>query len=148
MEDLQGAWRNAMGLNYILRPKEDVLERSIQVDGRTISTIPMSEFDDTLTSLSNYYMFLQASIGDIAAKIHHINEVLDRKCSEVASKMSGGHYLERKALALSKDEALDKLNTKLNEYRSKLELLRPVAEGVRMKLETLRRIYDRRARER
>jgi hypothetical protein len=145
---MEEAWRTNMGLNFILRPKEDVLEKSISMDGRSVSTAAMAELDDMLTTLSNYYLFLQSSVGEVAAKIHYINEVLDRKCSEAASKVQGGHYFERKALVLARDEKLNNMNDKLTEYRAKLEILKPIADGVKMKLETMRRIYDRRARER
>lgn len=148
MENIQiNDWRKSIGISLVQRPAEDTLEKCIQVDGGTLNSMPMRELDESIVALSNYYLFLKATIGDLASRVQYINDLLDRKCSEAAAKMSGGHFLERKALALSKDTSLDKMNDKLNEYRAKIQILEPVTDGIKMKLDVVRRIYDRRARE-
>lgn len=149
MENIQiNDWRKSIGLNLVQRPGEDILVKCIQTDGGSLHDMSMRELDESIVALSNYYLFLKSTIGDLASKIQYINDLIDRKCSEAAAKMTGGHFLERKALALSKDESLDKMNDKLNEFRAKIQLLEPVTDGIRTKLDIVRRIYDRRARER
>lgn len=136
-----------MGLDFIKRPQEDKLRSAIELSTIQLDNMPLVDLDEFLLVLSNYYVFLGSEIGRLSARAKFLNDELQFKVSKKTSAIGGGTADERKALIVSLDESLSELNRKLTITRAKTQQLSPVYDAIKVKIDSLRRIYFRRTTE-
>jgi hypothetical protein len=147
-EELE-TWRRTTGLEYLAKPEEDMLKNALEMSPKKIVDLDLRDLDALLIILANYHVYLSAQLGVISAKVSFLEDQLLRVVGPVASKYSAGSAVERRAIAIQRaDESVKKMDGQLSTEKIKLEMLRPVCDAVRTKIDTMRRIYDRRARER
>jgi hypothetical protein len=147
MKEEISAWRKGMGFDYIKRPAEDKLAAVFEVSSQMLDNIPLAELDDMLLILSNYYVFLGSEMGRISASIVFLTDSLKHSVAKKSSRMEGGTAMERHALIVAKDEELSVLNRKLIAANSKREMLQPIYDSIKIKIDSLKRVYFRRTSE-
>lgn len=147
-EELEN-WRKTTGLDFLAKPEEDVLKNALELTPKQTSGLDLKDLDALLIVLTNYHVYLSSQLGIVSAKAGFLDDELMKRVGPVASKYTAGSAHERRAIALARgDDSLKKLDAQLSSEKIKLEMLRPVCDAIRIKIDTLRRIYDRRARER
>lgn len=147
-EELEN-WRKTTGLDFLIRPDEDMLKTALEMSPKEIIGLDLRDLDGYLIIFSNYHVYLSSQLGIIGAKVGYLEDSLMKQAGPTASRITAGSAQERRAIAIQKgDESLKKIATQLGSERIKLEMLRPVVDAIRTKIDTMRRIYDRRARER
>jgi len=139
-------WQEDIGFAFIVRPGEDILKKIIGCDGVILNSVEMEELDNILMSLSNYYLFLQSTVGETSARVNYLKSELDKHTNVEAAKKTGGHFSERKALAMVDNSKLELLSSRLIEEQVKLEMLVHVSNGIKSKIDIIKKIYDRRVR--
>ena len=65
----------------------------------------------------------------------------------MAAKYGASHAKERRAIAISKDDKLQKQKAQLDNEQAKLEMLRPVCDTIKNKIYVMTRIYERRIKD-
>lgn len=146
MKERMEKWRSNVGVNFIERPSEDILEKALVCDGKYVQTLEPDVLDEMLLVLSNYYLFLKNSLGEVHGKIGVLSNIFDRELSIETAKKEGGHYEERKALAMVEKKRLQELSDKLVEFKFQSDILLHTCDGVKSKIEVFKRVYDRRVR--
>ena len=136
-----------MGLDFIRRPQEDKLKTAIELSSIQLDNVPLSDLDEFLLVLSNYYLFLGSQMGVLSARARFLSDDVSDKVASRGAKMDGGTAHERRALIISTNEEIGKLNNRLLETRAKLSMLEPVYDAVKLKVDSLKRIYFRRTSE-
>lgn len=137
-----------MGLEFIRRPQEDKLKTAIELSSIQLDNVPLVDLDEFLLILSNYYLFLGSQSGILAARARVLSDDINDKVAKRGAKIEGGTAHERRALIISTDEEMGRLNNRLLETRAKLSMLEPVYDAIKMKIDSLKRIYFRRTSER
>jgi len=139
-------WRREAGLVYIENQEVDLVKEAIQFSGREVRSINLEQFDELMLVLSNYYIYLHSQLGIISARVRHLEESFDIEVAPLASKYGASHAKERRAIAISKNEILQKKKIILDRETAKLEMLRPVCDTIKNKIYVMSKIYDRRVR--
>lgn len=140
-------WRRETGLDFIKNQGQDILKDAIEFSSTELKNINLSEFDELMLVLSNYYVYLHSQLGILNARVQYLEEDLNMHVAPKASKFSAGHAGERRALAISKDEVLLERSRRLGNEKAKLEMLRPVCDTIKNKIFVMSKIYDRRLKD-
>ena len=138
-------WREQSGLNYFVKPESDPLKRAIDLSVN-IDDLNMVEMDQTLLVLSNYHTYLSSQSGIIGARVLYLEDALNSKIDLKASRYTAPSAAERRAIAISRDEDMQLLKEKLNKEQTKQLMLRPIVDSIKLKIDALKKIYDRRGR--
>lgn len=138
-------WREQAGLNYFVKPGTDPLKKAIDLSV-DIDDLNLVQMDETLLVLSNYHNYLSSQAGIIAARVSYLEEALSEKLDLKASRFTASSAAERRAIAVSRDDELKELKSRLSKEQSKQLMLRPIIDSVRLKIDALKKIYDRRGR--
>lgn len=146
MKESINRWREDTGLSFIKNEPEDILKTAIQLSATHLRDINLSDLDEYLLVLSNYYLFLQAQTGIISARVEYLEEEFNNELLLVASKFGATLAGERRALALSKQPELKEMQKALREEKAKLEMIKPAADAIRQKMYMLSKIYERRVK--
>jgi len=146
MKEEIAKWREETGLSFIRSDEDDVLKKAIQLSAGQIRNADLADLDENLLVLSNYYTFLQSQLGMISARVELLQEDFSNELLLVASKYGATLAGERRALALSKKPELKVKLKVLQAEKSKLEMIRPAADGIRQKMYMLSKVYDRRSK--
>ena len=139
-------WRRKAGLVYIENQGNDILEEAIKFSAPHLKTVNLEKFDELMLVLSNYYIYLYSELGILSARVQHLEEAFDIVTAPVAAKYGASHAKERRAIAISKHENLQKQKAQLDNEQAKLEMLRPVCDTIKNKIYVMTKIYDRRIR--
>lgn len=134
-------WKDQLGLSFVYRPEEDPLRRAFRVE--SLSTSSLREFADLILVLSNYLVFLNYQIGVIYGRMSSLEESLKLKSTAIASRYKAGHLDERRALAIMDDDSLSATDKEIRGLKAKLGILRPVSDAVKIKLDSLKRIFEK-----
>lgn len=148
MKEEIAAWRKEMCLDMIVKPSDDPLKSAVQFEPIDFDAIHPKEMDRHLMVLTNYYSYLQSQLGTISARMSYIEEQLNLKVNIKAQRFGASHAAERRALAINKDVELKKLDDELSKERVKFNMLNPVIVGVKNKIDSMKKIYDRKIRDR
>ena len=140
-------WRTKMGLDFITRPQEDKLKAAVELSTIQLDNMPLVDLDEFLLVLSNYYVYLGSEIGRLSARARFLSDELQYKVSNKTQSIGGGTAEERRSLIISLDEKLGDLSKTLTMTRAQIEQLNPVYDAIKMKLDSLKRIYFRRTSE-
>ena len=139
-------WRREAGLVYIENQKIDLLRDAIKFSAQQVRSVTLEEFDELLLVLSNYYIYLHSQLGILSARVQHLEGVFDIDVAPIAAKYGASHARERRAIAIAKNEKLQKQKSQLDIEQAKLEMLRPVCDTIKNKIYVMSKIYDRRVR--
>ncbi len=139
-------WRREAGLVYIENQQEDLLKEAIQFSAKEVRSITLEKFDELMLVLSNYYIYLYSQFGILAARVRHLEEAFDIEVAPLATKYGASHAKERRAIAISKNDLLQKKKVILDRECAKLEMIRPVCDTIKNKIYVMSKIYDRRVR--
>ena len=139
-------WRKEAGLVYIENQEVDLLQEAIKFSAREVGAINLEKFDELMLVLSNYYIYIHSQLGILSARVKHLEEAFDIEVAPIASKYGASHAKERRAIAISKHDILQKKKVILDRESAKLEMLRPVCDTIKNKIYVMSKIYDRRVR--
>lgn len=111
-------WINETGLSLIKRPIIDEVKTALEIEEPFDYSDDdgRKNFDRALLVLSNYYLFLQAELGAINGRISYLIDCI-RDNLPVDSEL-------------------------LANEKAKGQKLRPILDGLRAKIDTMRKIYD------
>lgn len=112
-------WKEDAGLALIGRPGIDLIKWAIQyeISPEDIKDEDrVKEYDRVLLVLSNYFLYLQAECGTISARFSY---ALDMR--------RNGEFVEEDILM---------------DGKAQLNILRPILDGLKIKIDSLRKIYD------
>lgn len=143
-EDVE-KWRTDMGLDFLVRPGEDSLKSALELS-TNIDSLNLEELDETLLVLSAYHNFLSSQLGMLSARVAYLEDELDSKLNLRAAKYSAPSAAERRAIAISKDKGLLQTEENCIGERIKLNMLKPIVDSIRLKIDALKKIYERRGR--
>jgi hypothetical protein len=146
LKEVIAKWRMETGLDFIKRPDNDLLKQCIELDGRELKALSGEQLDEAILVLSNYYLYLRSESGAIAGRIETMEDVIASASCELLGSMQYSNAAERRAKAI-KEPQMAPIASRVKEERAKRALLEPVVEGIRTKIDVLRRILERRARE-
>ncbi len=146
MQEQIVAWRKNTGLDFIELGHKDILKEAIKISPTELRQISMPQFDELMLVLSNYYIYLQSELGILIARSEYLQEAFNNAVAPRASKYGASHAGERRAIAVSRDDNLIKMQSKVRVEKTKLEMLRPINDAVRQKMYVMSKIFDRRAR--
>ena len=138
-------WREQAGLNYFVKPETDPLKGAIDLSVN-IDDLDLVAIDKALLVLSNYHNYLSSQAGIIAARVMFLEDSLNSKIDLRAARYTQPTAAERRAIAVSKDENMQKLKERLTKEQTKQLMLRPIVDSIRLKIDALKKIYDRRGR--
>jgi hypothetical protein len=138
-------WREQAGLNYFVKPEGDPLKKAIDLSV-DIDDLNLVEMDKAMLVLSNYHSYLSSQAGIIAARVFFLEDELNSRIDLKASRYAAPSAAERRAVAISKDEDARKLKERLAKEQTKQLMLRPIVDSIRLKIDALKKIYDRRGR--
>lgn len=141
-------WQKTSGLDLIGKPSEDILRQALELYDVGAEKLTIQDLDLMLLSLSNYLIYMNAEIGKITANVNFLEDKLTKRCTPLTSSYTARHFAERRALAIEKKPELKEIDDMLVRERYKLDMIKPIADSIRVKVDSLRRVYDRRARER
>lgn len=110
-------WIDELKFNEIKRPQPEIVIEMLNSDFESEEDV---DYDKPILVLSNYYMFLKYQEGLISGRISYLLDEL----------RSGGQI----------DQDLLKME------KSKIAILRPVIEGIKNKIDVMRKIYDKQIR--
>ena len=127
--------------------KEDILEYALKSTGSELNSIDMSELDDVMIALTNYNIFINAQLGRLNAQAEFLENNLNKQMAEKVSRMGNGGFAERKILAISTVDKFNESDNNIKMVRSKINMLQPISNSLRIKIDCVKRIYDRRARQ-
>lgn len=136
-----------MCLDLIIKPADDPLKAAIQFEPDDFDVVQPKELDRHLMVLTNYYSFVQSQLGIIGARLLYLEEQLNQKVNLRSHKFGASHASERRALAISKDEELKKLDVELAKEKAKSNMLTPIVFAIKNKIDSIKKIYDRKIRE-
>jgi hypothetical protein len=148
MKEEISKWTKMSGLDMIDRPSEDVLRRALELYDVGAEKLTMSDLDLMILALSNYLIYINLEIGKLTANTNYLEDALTKQCTPLSSNYTARHFAERRAIALQKNPKLKEIDDQLIKEKFKLDTIRPVADAIRTKVDSLRRVYDRKARER
>lgn len=137
-----------MGLDFISRPGEDRLKSAIELSTIQMDNMHLSDLDEFLLVLSNYYLYLSSQYGMLMARLKVQGDILNSKVIAHSSKISTGTATERRALVIATNSEVAKINNSLLEIRAQVSMLEPVLEAIKIKIDSLKRIYFRRTSDR
>ena len=140
-------WRREAGLVYIENQEKDLLEEAIKFSAPHLKSVNLEQFDELMLVLSNYYVYLHSQLGILSARVQHLEDAFDIVVAPLAAKHSASHARERRAIAISKSDVLQKKKAQLDNEQAKLEMLRPVCDTIKNKIYVMSKIYDRRIRD-
>ena len=138
-------WREKAGLNYFNKPENDPLKKAIDLSVN-IDDVDLVYMDKVLLVLSSYHNYLSSQSGIIAARVSLLDEELNARLDLKAAKYSAPSAAERRAIAISKDEQCADIKKTLGKERSKQLMLRPILDSLKLKIDALKKVFDRRAR--
>jgi hypothetical protein len=138
-------WRENSGLNYFARPGEDPLKRAIEM-AANVNDLNLEQMDESLLVLSSYHNFLSSQSGIISARVAYLEDSLSTRLDLKAARYTAGSAAERRAIALSRDDELSALKEQLSKEQTKQLMLRPVVDSIRLKIDALKKVHDRRGR--
>ncbi len=148
MKEEIAAWRKEMCLDMITKPEDDPLKAAVQFEPVDFDAVVPKEMDRHLMVLTNYYTFLQSQLGIISARTSYLEEQLNLKVNIRSQKFGASHASERRALAINKDAELMKLDGELGKEKAKFNMLNPIIIGIKNKIDSMKKIYDRKIRDR
>lgn len=140
-------WRRKAGLIYIENQEENILKEAIKFSAPHLKTVNLEKFDELMLVLSNYYIYLYSEFGILSARVQHLEDAFDISAAPMAAKYGASHAKERRAIAISKDDKLQKQKAQLDNEQAKLEMLRPVCDTIKNKIYVMTRIYERRIKD-
>lgn len=135
-------WRNDMGFNFLVRPEQDTLKSALELS-TNINNLNVEEIDKVLLVLSAYHSFLSSQLGMLDARVSYLEDELNSKLNLKASKYTAPSAAERRAIAISRDKDAAQLDKKLIKEKSKKNMLRPIVDSIRVKIDAIKKIYDR-----
>lgn len=148
MKESLDAWKNDTGLNYISRPG-DFLEEAINFSNEDLANATPDELSEVLLCLSNYYLYLQNESGHIYARLSVMRSRLDQAIYEESWRNGTIYSLEeRRAKVVSENEDLAATNEKLLAEKAKLDIIKPVLEGLKTKIDSIQRIMFNKSKQR
>lgn len=111
-------WIDEIGLTLIKRPLIDEVKTALEIEEPFDYSDDDARiaFDRAMMVLSNYYLFLQAELGAINGRISYLVDCI-RDNLEIDSEV-------------------------LANEKAKGQKLRPILDGLRTKIDTMRKIYD------
>jgi hypothetical protein len=143
-EELE-AWKNKNLLNNIATPEVDPIKRALSI-GKELCDLPIQDIEDVLLVLSNYYVYLSSEIGHLSARINYLDGELMRIVS--GTHTNHKYFTEKRQAIVAEDAQAGKIDGTLILEKSKYEILKPIVDGLRFKIDAVKRIHDRRARSR
>lgn len=148
MKESLDAWKNEIGLNYVSRPG-DFLEEALNFSNESLASATPDELSEVLLCLANYYLYLQNESGHIYARLSVMRSKLDQSVYE-DSWHNGNIYSleERRAKGISEDDMLISLNEKIIAEKAKLDIIKPVIDGLKVKIDSIQRIMFNRSKQR
>lgn len=142
-EELE-AWKSKIGLSYIGRPEDDPIKRALNFTYNELLALPPDELGDLLLCLTNYYIYLQSESGHIYARLRFMRGKLDQAVYAQSTKQSVFSLEERRAIIIEGDEELLALSDTINAENIKLDILKPITEAIKVKIDaTTKLVYGR-----
>lgn len=148
MKDEIVKWTKMSGLDLITKPAEDALKKALELYDVGAEKLTMQDLDVMILALSNYLIYINLEIGKLTANANYLEDALTKQCTPLSSNYTARHFAERRAIALQKNPSLKEIDEQLIREKFKLDTIKPVADAIRTKVDSLRRVYDRKARER
>jgi len=139
-------WRKKAGLVYIENQGNDILQEAIKFSAPQLKSVDLEQFDELMLVLSNYYIYLYSEFGILSARVRLLEDAFDIEVTPLATRYGASHAKERRAMAIAKNEKLQKQKAQLDNEQAKLEMLRPVCDTIKNKIYVMTKIYDRRVR--
>ena len=138
-------WRKNTGLEFFSRPMEDPLKNAIELS-TGIDDLDLVGMDKALLVLSNYHNYLSSQMGIINARVIYLEDSYNSQLDLRAGKYTAPSIAERKAIAIAKSDDLGSLKEKLIKEQAKQAMLRPILDSIKLKIDALKKIFDRRGR--
>lgn len=145
MKEEIDAWRNSTGLSLFKRPDIDPLKVAIDVSNN-IDDLNLEEIDMALLVLANYHCFLSSELGKISARVFYFEDLFSTKLDASAASLSAGTVGERKALAIRKYPEISEIKNSLIKEQSKQAMIKPVVDSIKLKIDALKKVYERRGK--
>lgn len=140
MKEIIEAFKKYTGLAYIGRPEEDEINKALKVNKESDG----NELANALLVLSNYFIYLKYEFSQIHARVAFMREELNKEIMPSAAKHKSYDKDERKYSALiNADESWQQLQNTIEAEKIKLDLLGPVLDGIKTKIDVLRTIIER-----
>ncbi len=143
MKEEMQKWKEEIGMEAIQRPASDTLTEALSFSSRELSAVENDKLHDILMTLSNYYLFLQTQVGLLYSRLSYMKEMINKSSAAKASSMKVGGIDERRLLVVASDEALNKQDEQCMLLKAKLDILRPLADGIKVKIDSVQRILYR-----
>lgn len=141
MKEIIDAFKKYTGLAFISRPEEDEINKALKINKESDG----NELSNALLVLSNYLIYLKYEFAQINARVSWLREELNKGILPDAAAMKTTYDRdERKYSALIKaDESWQNLSNTISAEKIKLDLLGPVLEGIKTKVDAVRTIIER-----
>lgn len=140
MKEIIEAFKKYTGLAYIGRPEEDEINKALKVNKESDG----NELANALLVLSNYYIYLKYEFAQINSRVAYMREELNKEILPVAARHKSYDKEERRVTALvNADENWQAIGNTIEAEKIKLDLLGPVLEGIKTKVDSLRTVLDR-----
>lgn len=141
MKELIDAFKKYTGLAFITRPEEDEINKALLINKESDG----NELANGLLVLSNYLIYLKYEFAQIHARVAFLRESLNKELMPVAAKMKTTYDKdERKYTALAAaDEANQTIAATIEAEKIKLDLIGPVLDGIKTKVDCIRTILER-----
>jgi hypothetical protein len=117
---------------------------------KTYLTIDLAELEEAILVLSRYSMFLTNEYNKARSRYKYFNMLYNDRLAKVfvAHKIEGRSKEERALVACQKDQELNGLREKVEEYQMKAERIEGLPVSINMHASILRDILKRRVGER
>lgn len=145
MDETMRRWREESGLNLFGRPEEDPLKKAVDL-AANIGDLSLEELDSTIIVLASYHNYLSSQVGIIGARVEYLEEAFNTNLDSRSARYSAPSAAERRAIAISKNEDLSNISKTLRKERSKQLMMKPLLDSVRLKIDALKKIYERKGR--
>jgi len=141
------SWKASVCIDRISRGDEDELIDALEATPAEIDSMGPRELDRQILILSSYYLYLKYQLGQLNSRINYIDTSLQRVVAFESHKIKTGYVQEKKALVLASNIEYAKMEDTIAKERAKKDMLEPICEGVWLKIDTLKRMADRRSRD-
>lgn len=139
MKEVIEAFKKYTGLAFIGRPEEDEINKALKMNKESDG----NELANALLVLSNYYIYLKYEFAQIHARVAYMREELNKELLPAAAKHKSYDKDERKYAVLINSESWQQLQNTIEAEKIKLDLLGPVLEGIKTKIEVLKTLIER-----
>lgn len=113
-------WMDDLCVSKLSCPEQDKIIEALNSDYFTDSSLDEIDLDIPIVVLSNYYMYLKFEEGKMAGRVSYLLDSL-RSGAEINQE-------------------------NLKDEKAKLAILRPILDGLKNKIDVLRKIYDKQIR--